>query len=77
MNVFVDYAYVLDRDVGFWRPFCLLAQRGWREMTRNKQELCLKYCMNVAFSLLFGIIYFRMNHSQTSIQVVYRAHIMM
>ena len=53
---------------GFLLPFRLLAARAWREQMRNTPELCMKYAMNCFFAVLFGIIYFRMDKSQTSIQ---------
>ena len=47
--------------------FPLLLARTWREFTRNKFELALQIGMNIVFSALFGVIYFQMPFSQTSI----------
>jgi len=48
--------------------FRLLARRTLRENTRDRAALAFKYIMNAFFAGLFGLVYFRMDRSQTSIQ---------
>ena len=48
--------------------FQLLARRCFQELTRDKMALTIKYAANVFFSLLFGLVYFQMDRSQTSLQ---------
>jgi len=52
----------------FWEPFMLLLARTWREQTRDKPTLVLKYTINFFFTAMFGIVYFRMPFDQTSFQ---------
>ena len=46
----------------------LLTRRSWRELTRDKASLVFKNVMAAFFSVVFGLVYFRMDRSQTSIQ---------
>lgn len=52
----------------FWKPFVLLLKRQWREQTRNKTALAIKYTLNTFFAAVFGTVYFQLAHDQTSIQ---------
>jgi len=52
----------------FCTTFILLFGRSWREQTRDKATLSIKYFMNTFFSLTFGLVYFRMDFDQTSLQ---------
>ena len=52
----------------FCLAFGLLTKRSWRELTRDKGTLCIKYAMNLFFTLMFGFVYFRMDFDQTSLQ---------
>jgi ABC-type multidrug transport system ATPase subunit len=63
-------ATVNDRPAGqnFFVAFALLLRRSWREQTRDKTTLGIKYFMNTFFTLLFGVVYFRMGSNQTSLQ---------
>jgi ABC-type multidrug transport system ATPase subunit len=51
-----------------WVAFRLLLHRNWKEQTRDKTALALKYVMAIFFSVIFGLVYFRMDHDQISIQ---------
>ena len=48
--------------------FRLLAKRCMLELTRDKLALTIKYSANVFFSLVFGLVYFQMDRTQTSLQ---------
>lgn len=49
-------------------PFYELMKRGWREQTRDKAAMGLKWCFNLFFTAIFGLVYFRLGHSQQSVQ---------
>ena len=51
-----------------WTAFRLLLHRNWLEQTRDKTALFLKFGMNVFFSIVFGLVYYRMSHDQASLQ---------
>jgi len=58
-----------QKDRGsFCEALWLLTKRSWREQTRDKFTLCLKYSMNTFFILLFGLVYFQLKMDQTSLQ---------
>eukprot|EP00658_Telonema_sp_P-2_P018670 TRINITY_DN17319_c0_g2_i2.p1 TRINITY_DN17319_c0_g2~~TRINITY_DN17319_c0_g2_i2.p1 ORF type:complete len:401 (-),score=68.77 TRINITY_DN17319_c0_g2_i2:323-1525(-) len=46
----------------------MLTLRSWRERTRDKATLALKAGFSVFFSMLFGLVYLRMNFDSTSLQ---------
>ena len=48
--------------------FRLLVHRCLQELTRDRIALAIKYAANTFFSLLFGLVYFQMDKSQTSLQ---------
>ena len=48
--------------------FKLLTQRCLQELTRDKIALLMKYVAQTFFSVLFGLVYFQMDKSQTSLQ---------
>ena len=48
--------------------FRLLSSRCFQELTRDKSAVALKMAANVFFALIFGLVYFRMDRSQTSLQ---------
>ncbi|KAK3256822.1 hypothetical protein CYMTET_34063 [Cymbomonas tetramitiformis] len=52
----------------FLIPFMLLVRRSWREQMRDFVALCMKYLMNVFFTAVFGIVYWRMAFDQVSLQ---------
>lgn len=48
--------------------FKLLTQRCLQELTRDRIALVMKYVASTFFSLLFGLVYYQMDKSQTSLQ---------
>lgn len=52
----------------FFVAFGLLTRRTFRELTRNKIVLVIKYVIGIFMSIIFGLVYFRMDTSQKSIQ---------
>ena len=48
--------------------FRLLTVRCLQELTRDRIALLMKYTAQTFFSLLFGVVYFQMDKSQTSLQ---------
>lgn len=51
-----------------WMALLLLARRSWKEQTRDKTALIIKYVLNTFFTLMFSFVYFRMPFDQTSLQ---------
>eukprot|EP00937_MAST-01D_sp_MAST-1D-sp2_P006810 g6810.t1 len=51
-----------------FRAFSLLLERNWKEQTRDKTALVLKYFMGLFFSVIFGLVYFQLPRNQVSIQ---------
>jgi len=49
-------------------PLLNLARRGWREQTRDKVAFGIKMGFNIFFSVIFGLVYFRLGFTQQSVQ---------
>mmetsp|Transcript_11148 Transcript_11148/g.25315 ORF Transcript_11148/g.25315 Transcript_11148/m.25315 type:complete len:643 (-) Transcript_11148:6-1934(-) len=56
------------RQANCFVAFDLLTRRTWRELTRDKSTLTMKFTANAFFTMVFASIYFRMDMSQVSIQ---------
>ncbi|KAH8948150.1 hypothetical protein BDL97_11G081100 [Sphagnum fallax] len=52
----------------WWRQFRLLLRRAWMQVTRDKVTNKVRGNMALTSALIFGSIFWRMGHSQTSIQ---------
>merc|ERR1711953_904144 len=52
----------------FWTAVWLLTVRSWKEQTRDKVALIIKYTLNIFFTLMFSFVSFRMPFDQTSLQ---------
>ena len=63
-----DEGLARHTEPSFCTAFWLLLERSWREQTRDKFTLAIKYSMNTFFCLMFGLVYFQMPRDQTSIQ---------
>nr|QCO69320.1 ABCG2 [Prorocentrum lima] len=56
------------RHVPFGVAFGMLLKRTWRELTRDKAALAIKYGANIWFTIIFGCVYFQMEKTQTGLQ---------
>mmetsp|Transcript_10372 Transcript_10372/g.18583 ORF Transcript_10372/g.18583 Transcript_10372/m.18583 type:complete len:645 (-) Transcript_10372:81-2015(-) len=56
------------RQANCFVAFDLLTIRTWRELTRDKATLTMKFAANTFFTMIFASIYFRMDMSQISLQ---------
>merc|ERR1711871_217760 len=63
-----DHGLARHNSPSFFTAFGLLLRRSWREQTRDKLTLGIKFSMNTFFCLMFGLVNFQMPRDQTSIQ---------
>lgn len=55
-------------QTAFLVPLILLLRRGWREQMRDKLSVTIKMVFNVFFTVIFGLVYFKLGRSQKNIQ---------
>ena len=55
-------------QLGWPAQFALLLRRSWRQVTRDKAGLVSRLGSTLSSALIFGSVYWRLNHSQAAIQ---------
>ncbi|KAK4779470.1 hypothetical protein SAY87_015576 [Trapa incisa] len=56
------------QEKGWWKQFCLLLKRAWKQASRDGPTNKVRTRMSVASAIIFGSIFWRMGKSQSSIQ---------
>ncbi|KAK4762792.1 hypothetical protein SAY86_008560 [Trapa natans] len=59
---------IIIQKKGWWRQFCLLLKRAWKQASRDGPTNKVRTRMSVASAIIFGSIFWRMGKSQSSIQ---------